>query len=119
MKQFRYSFDPLCLLASSAYAVNRWLIPLALKGPFLRGHFADLLLVPAALPPILWLQRRLGLRPTDVAPAWSEIAVHVIVWSLTAEVIAPHLFTRATGDAWDVVAYFGGAVVSGLFWQRA
>jgi hypothetical protein len=119
LKRFRYSFDPLCLLASGCYAVNRWLIPVALKGAFLRGHFADVLLIPAALPPMLWVQRRVGLRTADEAPAWGEIFLHVVVWSLAAEVVAPHLFTRATGDVWDVVAYAGGALAAGLFWQRA
>jgi hypothetical protein len=116
--RFRYSFDPLCLVASGSYAVNRWLIPATLKGAFLRGHFADVLLIPAALPPMLWLQRRLGMRPADDAPAWSEIVLHLIVWSIAAEVIAPQLFARATADVWDVVAYAGGALLAGIFWHR-
>ena len=118
MTRFRYSFDPLCLLASGSYAANRWLVPVALKGAFLRGHFADVLLIPAALPPMLWLQRRVGLRAGDDAPGWREIALHLIVWSAAAECIAPHLFARATGDAWDVVAYAAGALVSWLVWRR-
>lgn len=118
MNRFRYGCDPLCLLASASYAVNRWLVPAALKGAFLRGHFADVLLIPAALPPMLWLQRRVGLRERDDAPAWGEIALHLVVWAIAAEVVAPHWFTRATGDAWDVLAYAGGALVSGLWWQR-
>ena len=39
------------------------------------------------------------------------------VWSVAAELVAPHLFTRATGDPWDVAAYAGGALISGLIWQ--
>jgi hypothetical protein len=117
VKRFGYLRDPLCLLACASYAVNRWLVPLALKGIFLRGYFADCLLIPAALPPMLWVQRQLKLRPDDRPPAWREIALHVVVWSIAAEVIAPHLFARAHGDPWDIAAYAAGALLSGFIWQ--
>lgn len=119
MRRFGYARDPLCLAACACYAVNRWLLPLALKGAFLRFYFADTLLIPAALPIMLWVQQRLGLRPAEARPRWSEIIFHVVVWSVTAEVFAPHLFARATGDAWDMAAYAGGALVAGLVWQAA
>ena len=117
MKRFRYALDPVCMVACAGYGLNRWLVPLALKGFFLRNYFADTLLIPAALPLMLWLHSRLGLRPADSRPRWSEILLHVVVWSVAAELIAPHLFTRATGDPWDVAAYAGGALISGLIWQ--
>ena len=119
MKRFAYARDPLCLAACACYGANRWLIPLALKGFFLRCYFADCLLIPAALPLMLWLQRRLGLRHTDARPEWREILLHVAVWSVAAELVAPHLFAHATGDPWDVAAYAGGALVSGVLWQLA
>lgn len=117
MKQFRYALDPICLAACAGYGVNRWLVPAALKGVFLKGYFADTLLIPAALPLLLWLQRRLRLRPTDDRPQWTEIVMHWAVWSVACEVVAPHLSTRATGDPWDVAAYAGGALVSGVLWH--
>lgn len=117
MKRFSYARDPLCIAACACYALNRWLVPVAWKGWFLHGYFSDTLFIPAALPLMLWLHRQLGLRFNDRPPQWSEILLHWAVWSVAAEVVAPHLFTRATGDPWDVVAYAGGAVVSGLFWQ--
>lgn len=43
--------------------------------------------------------------------------MHWAVWSVAAEVVVPHFFARATGDVWDVAAYAGGALVSGLIWQ--
>lgn len=119
MKAFGYARDRLCLAACAGYACNRWLLPLAWKGWFLHGYFSDVLLIPAALPLVLWVQRRLGLRPADTRPAWREILLHLAVWAVTAELIAPHLFARATGDAWDVAAYTGGALLSGLLWQLA
>ncbi len=115
MKPFRYALDPLGLAAWAAYAINRWLVPAAAKGPFLRGHFADLLLIPAALPLVLWLHRRLGLRDSDRPPDWREVLLHLGVWSLAAEGIGPRLFARATGDVWDVAAYAAGAG-GALFW---
>ncbi len=118
MKRFRYALDPLCVVSCAGYAANRWLVPFSMKGPFLRNHFNDTLLIPAALPLILWVHQRLKWRPPDARPTWSEILLHWAVWSVAAEVVAPHLFTRATGDPWDVVAYAGGALVSGVIWQR-
>lgn len=117
MKPFRYALDPLCLAAGAAYAANRWLIPATAKGPFLRGHFADLLLIPAALPLVLWVHRRLGLRKSDQPPDWREVLLHLAVWSLAAEAIGPRLFARATGDAWDVAAYAAGAGGALLWWH--
>ena len=117
MKRFGYARDPLCLAACACYAGNRWLIPAVLKGVFFRGYFADTLLIPAALPLMLWLQRRMGLRPDDRPPQWREILFHWAVWSIAAEAVAPHFFARATGDVWDVAAYASGALVSGLLWH--
>jgi membrane-associated PAP2 superfamily phosphatase len=117
MSRFRYARDPLCVLACAGYATNRWLLPLSLKGFFLRNYFDDTLLIPAALPLLLWVHYRFGWRPGAAKPAWSEILLHFAVWSVAAEVVAPHLFAHATGDPWDVVAYAGGAVVSGVLWQ--
>lgn len=116
---FGYGRDPLCLGACAAYAVNRWIIPLAVQPWWWRGHFADLLMIPAALPWWLWLERRLGWRRDDAAPRWREVAFGCITWGFAAEVIAPHLFTRATGDVWDLVAYLAGAGIAGVCWRAA
>jgi len=117
MKRYGYARDPVCVIACMCYAANRWLLPATLRGPFMRNYFSDVLLIPAALPLVLWLQHRFGLRPADTKPRWSEILLHLVVWSVAAELIAPHVFSRATGDPWDVAAYAGGALVSGLIWR--
>ena len=119
MKRFGYFRDPVCVLACSGYALNRWVLrPLGWAGgPFMRGHFNDLLLIPAALPLLLWVQRRTGLRTHDTPPTWGEIALHFVVWSIAAEAIAPLFISRATGDWLDVAAYAAGAVVAGCLWQ--
>jgi hypothetical protein len=104
MKRFRYGGDALCICACAAYAANTWLIPEAWRGAFLRDHFNDVLLIPAALPLVLWLQRRLGLRMNDDPPRWVEVALAVGLWSIAAEIVAPLLFAGSTADWRDAVA---------------
>ena len=117
MSRFRYALDPVCLAACAAYAANRWLVPWEVKGVFLRDYFNDTLLIPAALPLILWVHQKLKWRQSETRPTWAEILLHWAVWSVAAELVAPHFFARATGDVRDVVAYAGGAIVAGLIWQ--
>jgi hypothetical protein len=99
------------------YALNRFWLHGHLGGWFFHGYFNDLLLIPAALPLVLWLQRRVGLRPDDRRPRWGEIALHLVAWSIMAEAIVPHLVAHATGDWRDLLAYSAGALVAGCWWQ--
>jgi hypothetical protein len=118
LKPFRYWRDPLCLVCCALYALNRWGLKPHVHSPFLRGQFDDLLLIPCALPLVLWLQRKLGLRKHDVPPTVSEIAFHLAVWSVLFEVIGPRIM-RVTGDPLDVLAYVAGGLVAALWWQLA
>lgn len=118
MRRFAYLRDPVFLIASGGYALNRWLLKPWLASAFLRDHFNDVLLIPAGLPAILWIQRITGLRSTDAPPAWSEIVLHLVVWALICEYIGPFWLHRGTADAWDVLAYAVGAAVSGIWWHR-
>jgi hypothetical protein len=115
--RFRYCGDTLFLAASALYAINRWLVKPHTSSPFLRGHFNDLLLIPCALPPLLWLHRTLGMRTHDAPPTAGEIATHVVIWSLVCEVIGPAFLPR-TGDIWDVCAYAAGACMAAAWWMR-
>lgn len=118
MKRFRYALDPLCLAGVAAYALGRWwLRPHSAPGGFWHDQFTDVWLIPAALPLLLWLQRKIGLRLHDAPPRWSEIALHTVAWTLAAEVLAPLLTARATGDWRDALAYAGGAVMAGMWWH--
>ena len=118
MIRFGYLRDALFVGASGAYALNRWFFKPAVASPFLRGHFNDLLLIPAGLPVILWIQRVTGLRQTDAPPSWSEIGMHLVVWSIVCEYIGPFWLHRGTADIGDVLAYSAGAAVSGIWWNR-
>ena len=118
MRAFRYWRDPACLAACAAYALNRWLLkPHFAMGPFMRGHFADCLLIPAALPLVLWLQRRLGLRTHDGTPTSGEIFLHLAIWAFIAEGAGPFLTRRGTADWWDVAAYSAGAAACYVLWR--
>ncbi len=110
--------DRLFLASATAYAVNRWILTPRLASPFLRNHFNDLLLIPAALPLVLWVQRRLGLRRNDGPPLWAEMGLHLVVWSVICEWVGPFWLCLGTGDPWDVVAYSFGGVAACLWWNR-
>jgi len=117
VRRFRYLLDPLCLLACGLYVLNRFFLREVWSAPFLLNHFNDLLLIPAALPPVLWVQRRFGVRKTDEVPQWGEIALYLVIWSLVAEVVGPLVFPWVTGDWRDVLAYAVGAGVAGTWWR--
>ncbi len=119
VKRFAYLHDPLFLVAATSYALNRWLFKPLLPSPFLHGQFNDLLLLPAALPVLLWVQRRLGLRPHDQPPSWTEAGLHWVVWSVICEWVGPVGLHHGTADPWDAVAYAVGGVVAWLWWNRA
>ncbi|MBL9216147.1 MAG: hypothetical protein JNG83_11780 [Opitutaceae bacterium] len=119
MKRFRYALDPLCLAACGLYAAGRWGLQPRVAGGFWHHPFTDLLLIPAGLPLVLWLQRRLGLRPHDRPPHWAEVGLHLIVWTVAAEVLAPRLAGSAVGDWRDALAYAAGALVAGGWWALA
>ena len=116
--RFGYLRDPLFLVAVAGYGVNRWLLKPVLALPFLHNQFNDVLLIPAALPVMLWIQRLTGLRKDDLAPSWREMILHLIVWSLICEFVGPYWLHRGTADAWDVVVYAAGGVLACLWWNR-
>lgn len=117
---FRYLQDPLCLAAWCLYGANRWLLkPLLPAGEqFFRGHFNDLLLVPCALPAVLLLHRRLGLRDHEAPPTGFEVLFHLAVWSIFFELFAPLVAGRATADARDIAAYCAGGLAAWAVWNR-
>lgn len=118
MRRFGYLRDPLCVAACLLYVLNRGWLRAHFGGDFLTGYCNDLLFIPAALPPVLWLQRKLGVRADDRPPQWGEIGLHLTVWSIVAEGLAPLVLARATGDWRDVLAYGAGALVAGIWWRQ-
>ena len=118
MSRYGQLRDRLFWVSCLLYATNRWLVKPHTHNPFLLFHFNDLLLIPCALPPLLWLHGRLGLRPRESAPTLSEVTFHLVVWSVLFEAIGPRIMARATGDIWDVVAYVVGGLLAYWWWNR-
>ena len=118
VKEFRYWRDPLFLTAVIGYALNQWALKPWVTSPFLKGQFNDLLLIPAALPVVLWCQRQIGVRTDDRAPTGREIALHLGVWSVVCEWVGPVLLGRGTSDPWDIVVYTLGAIGASVWWNR-
>ena len=114
MRRRPFGFDTLFAAACVLYAANRLLVPLGT--PFFRTHFADCLLIPAALPPMLWVQHRLGLREHTLPPQGRELMLHLAVWSVAAELLAPQL-GPVTADLLDVLAYAAGTAVGWWWWK--
>jgi len=116
MKRFGYWRDPLFLLCCALYGLNRWGLKPHVSSEFLHGQFNDLLLIPCALPLVLWLQRWLGLRDHDAPPTIGEIGFHLAVWSVLFEVIGPRVLA-VTGDPLDVLAYLIGGALAAVWWH--
>jgi hypothetical protein len=118
VKRFRYLGDGLFLLTCSLYALNRWFIKPRVHSPFMHNHFNDVLLMPCALPPLLLMERWLKLRANDNMPTAGEITLNLVVWSILFEIIGPHIMPWTVGDPWDIVSYFVGGILAGLWWNR-
>ncbi|MEI9865001.1 MAG: hypothetical protein WDN00_10690 [Limisphaerales bacterium] len=112
----------------TVYALNRLVIRPHLAGffhthlpwawPFLHSHLDDLLLMPAALPVVLWLQRMLGLRKHDRPPGWGEMFAHLAVWSVMCKILGPLYLHIGVADPWDILFFAGGGAVACLWWNR-
>lgn len=128
MKRFGYLRDRLFCISLAVYALNRLVVRPHLGGffhthchwlwPFLHSHLDDFLLMPVALPVVLWMQRRLGLRKNDCPPSWAEMFFHCAVWSVMSKIVGPLLLNVGVADPWDVLFFFGGGAAACLWWQR-
>jgi hypothetical protein len=116
---FRYYRDPLFLASCTLYCGWRWLFKPHVHSIFLHSYASDVLLIPAALPLLLWVHRQLGWRNDDRSPTWAEIGLHWVVFSAVCEGLAPLIIRRATADWGDVLAYGIGAIVAGWIWGSA
>lgn len=119
MRRFRYGADPVFVIGVIAYLANRlWLAPQrSAVAPFFTQYFGDVLLIPCALPLLLWLQRRTGLRGHDLPPTRAEIFGALVLWSALFEWVFPQLLGRGVSDPFDVIAYAAGALIAGCFWS--
>jgi hypothetical protein len=117
MPRFRYLLDPLCLTGCFLYALNRWVVKPHTTVEFFHFHFNDLWLIPCALPPLLWLHRKLGLRSHDRFPTLTEVLLHLVIWCVICEGIGPRWMPGTSGDFRDVIAYATGAIFAIIGWR--
>lgn len=127
MRRFDYLQDGLFILALSTYAVNRLLILPHLGGffrshlswswSFVHSHLDDLLMMPAALPVVLWIQRQLRWRAHDGPPGWDEMAGHLILWSVICKFVGPRYLHIGVADPWDVLCFAVGGVGACAWWN--
>ncbi len=117
---FRYLRDPVFLIASGTYAVNRVVIKPNLHhySPFFHGHLDDSLVVPVLLPLHLYFYRRIGLRPDDKPPRFWEVALHIAVWNVFFEWYGPKVMHVGVYDPLDFWSIGIGGVLAWLLWQR-
>lgn len=118
MNRFGYGRDRMFLAAVAGYVLNQGLLKPRCSSPFLHGYFNDLLLIPAALPVVLWAHRRLRLRLHDLPPSWREVSLHLVVWTVICEILGPPLMHRGTADFRDFLAYSAGGLVAWFWWNR-
>ncbi len=118
--RFRYLTDPVFIAGCTLYALNRLLLAPTWGGqwPFLHHHFNDTLLIPCALPPLLWLQRLTRLRDHDRPPTPAEIFGTLALWSFLFEWLFPRYFDRGVSDPLDILAYALGALVAFKAWRH-
>jgi hypothetical protein len=118
MRPFRYCLDPVFLASVLLYALNRVCVAprWGAAAPFLTNHFGDVLLIPCALPVLLWLQRVARLRIHDLSPTPAEIGGTLALWAVLFEVVFPRLLGRGVGDPLDVLAYATGALLASFAW---
>ena len=111
--------DPICLAAWAAYFFNRFIFApqFGAQWPFLREHFNDSLLIPAALPLFYWARFRLGLRAENSPPRPRDVILWCAIWSLIFEWLGPRFFHYSVGDWGDVAAYFIGGLIAAIWWN--
>ena len=118
MKPFAYLRDKLFLASCAAYTLNRCLLVPLSDSTFLHSYFDDLLLIPCALPVMMWVYRVTGLKTDDLHPGSRDILFHLVIWSVVCEWIGPRFVSSATADTWDVAAYAGGGVAAWIVWLQ-
>ena len=121
VRPFRYCLDPVCLVSAVIYACNRWLIKPSPLGrlAFVHDQLNDVLCIPIFLPCALLVHHLLHLRMRGAKPTAAELLIHLMIWSVCFEVVAPSLpgIYRTTADWRDVAAYALGAALAGLVWK--
>jgi hypothetical protein len=127
MRGFGYLQDRLFLSALAAYALNRLVIlprfgvSVHFQFPwswrFLHGHLDDILMMPTALPVVLWIQRQLKWRTHDEPPGSGEMAGHLLIWSVMCKIIGPYFLHIGVADPLDLLCFAVGGFGACAWWK--
>ena len=119
-KKFKYLLDPLFLFSLIIYCINKlsFLKYGSWNYKFLIYYLNDLLLIPVAVPIVLYFSKVLKLRDIYSPPTFLEIIVPLAIWSISFEFVGPLYFGKGTSDPIDVFAYCLGGLISWLLWNR-
>ena len=117
--KFKYLLDPIFLGSLFLYIFSKFIMldNSNIVYNFWNYYLSDILLVPVALPILLFALRLIRIRKNDLAPNFLEILIPLIVWSITFEIVAPLFVSSATGDFFDILAYTGGGLISWYLWN--
>jgi hypothetical protein len=119
--RFRYLSDRLFLCCVGLYVVNRWVLEVLFPRSFFSHHLNDLICIPFWVPIMLFLLRKLRLRPHDHPPLSYEILVPLITWAVIFEMWLPAVAAfrgLATPDHRDVLFYTLGALIAAVIWRK-
>jgi len=116
---FKWLRDPLFIAATGIYMLHKWspLWPAAMRSSFTEHYLSDLLLVPVALPGVLFLAHVAGLRSSASPLRLIEVLIPLVIWSLAFEFVGPQFLGRGTFDPFDVLFYSIGGLAGWLFWS--
>ncbi len=81
----------------------------------LNDHLADVCLVPCLMPVTTAAARAIGIGQ-GMRPSLGELWLQCFTFSIVLELWGPWVCERATGDPLDVIAYGGGALLTGALW---
>ena len=105
------------MLCCALYLLNRIGLAAGIGTVWTRSYLSDFLLIPCALPWLLWVHAWLGWRVKEAVPSVGEVMGHLVVWSIVAEWVGPRLFSHSVADWGDVAAYGAGGVLALCWWR--
>ncbi len=119
-RDFKYLQDRLFLGSGVVYLLNLLFISnWQWAGQSIARNFLnDLLLVPVALPLILFSSHILKIRSGSSPPTLLEIFIPTTIWAIAFEFVGPNVFNKGTSDSLDIAAYFLGGCVAWGVWNR-
>ena len=98
-------------VCSGGYMLNRCVLKaLFPANVFLQGYLNDMLLMPCAVPVILFIRGALREREPDAGLCLAEVLAYWALFACAFEYIAPKLIPWAVADPIDAVAYLAGGM---------